>query len=88
MSELKPPKRACVLTLEMEADTHQEMVSALRNFMIQLDRKELGGSGVSGGYSSSHIYSLTVADQPTHDEFFEQLNAYLEASKKHEEPSP
>ena len=70
------PKRACRFELDLQADTRDELASALFNLATRIERGELS-TGVSGGYSSGCVYSLTESDRPTHAEYVEQLNAYL-----------
>lgn len=79
---MNPPKRACRLTLTLEADTRDEMASALENIAMQLDRGEMT-RGVSGGYSSGYVYEYTEAEHPTHDEYVAALNAYLAEKRSH-----
>jgi hypothetical protein len=70
------PHRACRFTLDIEADTRDDMVTALENIARQLDRGELT-KGVSGGYSSGYIYEYTESENPTHAEYVAALNAHL-----------
>ena len=74
------PKRACRFVLDLEADTRDDLATALYNIASQLERGELT-KGVSGGYSSGFIYELVENDGPTHDEWARNLRAYLDAKK-------
>jgi len=74
------PKRACRFVLDLEADTQQDIVSALISMAHQIERDEMT-QGVSGGYSSGYIYELTLRDRPTHSEWAANLRAYLDAKK-------
>lgn len=71
------PVRAVRLTLRIESDTRNDLVSALINFATQVDREEVT-TGVSGGYNSGWIYELLVDPAQTHEAYFQQLHAYLE----------
>ncbi len=70
------PTRAMRLTLKIEADTRNDLVSALMNFATQIDREEIT-TGVSGGYDSGCIYELLANPTQTHEAYFQQLHAYL-----------
>ena len=70
------PTRAICLTMKIEADTRDDLVSALMNFATQIDREEIT-TGVSGGYDSGYIYELLVDPTQTHEAYFQQLHAYL-----------
>lgn len=72
------PHRACRLTAKIEADTPHELACYLMHMAQQIERGQLS-NGVSGGPSSGAIYELTVADRPTHDEYFEEVRRYLAA---------
>jgi len=71
------PVRAVRLTLRIEADTRNDLVSALMNFATQVDREEVT-TGVSGGSNSGWVYELLVDPTQTHEAYFQQLDAYLE----------
>lgn len=80
MSDDKP-KRACVLTLKMEADTRADMASALFNIADLIERGELT-VGASGGVNSGAIYEYIESDKPTHEEYFIALQKYLDGKRK------
>lgn len=80
MTEPTKPQRACVFTTKIEADTRQEMVRALYFMAERLERGELT-VGVSGGYGSGCAYEYIEGEHPTHEEYFAQLHAYLDAKK-------
>lgn len=73
-----PPHRACRFVLDLQADTRRDLANALSNMADQIDRGEMG-RGVSGGYSTGYIYELIENDHPTHDEWYAELRAYLDA---------
>jgi hypothetical protein len=78
MNELKPPRRACRLVLDMQADDRKALAGALFNLAHQIETGQ-SSKGVSGGYSSGYIYELVENDQPSHDEWYKDLKSYLEA---------
>lgn len=78
---VRPPVRALRLTLELGADTRQDMVWALRNLAARVERDELAGNGVWGGATDGGIWELLTDPSMTHERFFAELNAYLDAKK-------
>jgi hypothetical protein len=80
MAEQHPPKRACRFVLDLQADTRQDLADALYNMASSIERGEMT-KGVSGGYSSGFTYELVENERPTHDEYVQQLNGYLQAQK-------
>jgi hypothetical protein len=73
------PKRAVQFRVEIQADSLDELAITLFNLQIMVDRREMSSHSVSGGYGSGYEHWLTVSDEPTHDEYVRQLNAWLEA---------
>ena len=78
---MTPPERAVRLTMKLTADDRQALANALYNIACQVERGEMT-TGVSGGCDSGFIYELIENDHPTHDEYFIQLRAYLDAKKE------
>lgn len=77
---IEAPHRACILTAKIEADTREEMVSALVHMAQQLERGELS-NGCSGGPGAGTIYDYVENGEPSHDEYFIRLRAYLAESR-------
>lgn len=76
------PERKVVFLLKVGADDRQSLANALWSIADQIERREINGpTGVSGGYDSGYIYEFREGDGPSHDEYFEQLNAHLEAQR-------
>lgn len=77
---MSSPRRAFVFTLELQADTRDDLISSLRHieFMIAADKLT---TGVSGGYNSGYTYKLDVDETITHDDYVAALNSYLAAKK-------
>jgi hypothetical protein len=73
----KGPQRACRLLLNLQADSREELAGALYNMASRIERGEMS-KGVSGGPSSGYIYELVEGEHPTHDDYFQQLTAYLD----------
>ncbi len=80
------PRRACRFVLDLEADTRDDLATALFNLASRMERGELT-QGVSGGYSSGYVYELSESDRPTHTEWAQNLRTYLDG-KKATAPSP
>ncbi|MEX3933335.1 hypothetical protein AB4Y32_16280 [Paraburkholderia phymatum] len=75
------PKRAVQFRVDIQADDMAALADTLLNLSIKADRGKLSEHSVSGGYDSGYEHWLTVSDEPTHDEYVRQLNAWLEARK-------
>lgn len=79
----KPPRRAVVLTAEIQADSREELASALFNLSNQLSAGELRGpSVISGGYSSGYILHITENEEQTHDAWAMQVQEFLAAKRE------
>lgn len=76
MSDKTKPRRAFVLKLEMQADTRDDLVQDLEQFAHQIDREEIS-VGVSGSPSGGSIYSLSVDESITHEQYVNAINAYI-----------
>lgn len=74
------PRRAFRLTLALEADTRSDLASALNSLAYEVDSDQLT-VGCSGSPSSGAIYELLRDPDMTHEKYFEELRAYLEAAK-------
>lgn len=80
----RPPRplRAYRLTLELGADTAQDMASALRNMAHRIEREDLGGCGTWGSPTDGANYELLTDPSMTHERYFADLHAYLDALDK------
>jgi hypothetical protein len=76
------PKRAVQFTLDLQADDINSLCSALFNLSNQIAARDMSRTCTSGGYDSGYTFRLSVSDGPTHDEYIQQLNAWLEAREK------
>jgi hypothetical protein len=73
------PKRAVQFRVEIGADNLDALAATLGHLSAQTYRGKLSSHSVSGGYDTGYEHWLTVSDEPTHEEYVKQLNAYLEA---------
>lgn len=76
------PQRACILIAKIEADTPDEMASALERLAVEVQLGEVNGTKLSGGYSSGYIVDYRNNEEPTHDEYFKQLQAHLDEKQR------
>lgn len=83
---MKAPERACRLQLDIQADTRDEMVQAIEYIATAIDRGEMS-TGCSGGVHSGWTYEYVERAGPTHEEYHQQLKAYL-AAKRAEKETP
>jgi hypothetical protein len=70
------PRRAYVLTLELQADSRDDLSAALRQLALEVDRDRIS-RGVWGGVSSGANYSLDIDESITHDLYFQHLEDFL-----------
>ncbi len=74
------PRRAYVFTVEIGADTRDDLCAALRQLEFEIAADMLT-HGVSGGYSSGYTYNLDVDETITHDRYMDDLHRYLDKTK-------
>jgi hypothetical protein len=74
------PMRAFRLTLKLDADTREGMAGALRSLADQVDRNELT-VGCYGSPSDGAIYELLSDPAMTHERYFAEMHAYLDAQR-------
>lgn len=72
------PKRAVQFRIEIGADSLEALATTLLNLAALADRGQLSSHSVSGGYESGYEHWLTVSNEPTHDDYVTQLNAWLQ----------
>jgi hypothetical protein len=82
----RSPVRALRLTMALEADTRAELVAALMNFALRVDRDEVT-AGCWGGPSDGAIYELLFDPDMTHDLYHQQLREYLQKGADCHPPS-
>ncbi|PRF79697.1 hypothetical protein C6Q12_04160 [Burkholderia multivorans] len=74
---IEAPKRAVQFEAVIQADTPQNLADALTDMAALIAAGEMPERSIGGGVFSSHRCSLTVAEHPTHEEYVEQLQAYV-----------
>ena len=70
------PKRAYQFTIEVGADTPKEMIWALEQIVRDIDRN-IDTRAVSGGPSSGWVIEPDHTPGKTHDQYIEELEAYI-----------
>lgn len=86
-SPVKAPERHLVMSLNLQADSWDEMHMALRDIQHrcyeQQDRAPLTGmSIVSGGCGSGHVLEVRVNQQQTAAQYRVDLSTYLSEQRK------
>lgn len=79
--KVEPPKRAIQFRVDIQADSEDGLARTLGGLAGRVLCQDLSGHSVSGGYDAGYEHWLTVSGRPTHDEYVEQLNAYLAARR-------
>lgn len=77
------PQRAHVFQCKIEGDTLEAVIGELRFFQQRLARGEIS-AGVMGGCTAGAIYAYRVNPDVTHESYFRDLDAWLEAEKTRE----
>lgn len=81
--EPTPPTRACTLELRLGADSRKEILASLRQIEYLIDTEQMT-EGCSGGVGSGYSYSYKEREEPTSEQYHEQLQAYLAARKEND----
>ena len=81
IGSVRPPVRALRLTLALEADTPEDMATALHNLAHRVERDQVT-EGCWGGPSDGAIYELLVDPDMTHDLYHQKLREYLNSRPK------
>jgi len=77
----RKPRRRIVFIAKIEADSWDRLGSELAHLSCEIDRGNLRGTSISGGYSSGHIIVASEDGSMDHDKWFSELNEYLEREK-------
>ncbi len=77
---LKGPYRAHSLIVSIGADTAKDLAWELRNMAANIERGEMT-VGTMGGGSVGSTYSYRIRPEQTHDRYFQEIDAWLEAEK-------
>ncbi len=75
------PHRAHELIIKIGADTKLDLINELNNFANRIARDELT-HGIIGGYGAGAIYSYRHDPNQTHELYFQQLSAILDAGRE------
>jgi len=75
--EIKPPERKCVIDINIEADSEEELMAHLEHVLFTFKTSGISRSSVSGGYSTGHIITYRVNENVTHESWTKALNEYL-----------
>lgn len=70
-------ERAHTLILKIGADTAKDLADHLRFIASDVERNEIT-VGTSGGPSCGYTYSYKTDPSMTHDEYFRQINEWLD----------
>ena len=70
------PHRACRLTIDIRADTRDELIHTLSDVARRVAVGDLT-IGACGGVSSGYIYHYSESDEPTPEEYRQLLREYL-----------
>lgn len=74
------PRRAYVVSVELGADTLEDLVWNLKHIAHEIEHE--GGTGtVSGSPSAGYTYRLTHDPTMTHDRYFQEVDRYLKWKK-------
>lgn len=87
MADPTKPERAHTLVVSIGADTALDLAWGLRHMADDIERERLT-VGCSGSPSVGSMYSYRVLPEQTHDLYFQQLNAWLEADAARASLSP
>jgi len=71
----KKPKRRVEMSLKVNADSIDELVSYLRNFAFEVSTGTR--TGVSGGHSTGAVYQIVEDESITHESWAVELEKYL-----------
>lgn len=79
------PRRRVVVTLDLGADSWDEVASALDQIAFEVAAGKMRGSACSGGPSSGYTWSANEDESVTHETYFEALDKYLSHVERLEE---
>ena len=84
---MKAPKRPYEMVMEIGSDSLEEMAHSLENIVYEIHCMiERGHSNphvtTSGSPDSGYSFSLVRTDTADHDEYFKQLEVFLDERKK------
>lgn len=69
------PRRRCVLTLKLGADTRERLIEELEGIARDIRRANLWGECAMGGHSAGYSLNVSEDETVTHDSYFEALKS-------------
>ncbi|AQQ34565.1 MULTISPECIES: hypothetical protein [Burkholderia cepacia complex] len=72
------PKRAVQFEAVIQADTPQNLADALTDMAALIAAGEMPVRSIGGGVYTTHDCTLVVSEHPTHEEYVELLQDYLQ----------
>ena len=78
---INEPQRRYMFTAVLGADDKDDLRAALHHILYELDTHDDTMQITSGGYSWGGHYELKFNADTTHDSYFAEVDAYLEAKK-------
>lgn len=61
------PRRRVTCTLELQADSMEDLIAALEDIARRIGMDDLARSGFSAGYNSAYNYRMDEDENITHD---------------------
>lgn len=81
------PHRGHELICKIGGDNAERVADELRSLAMRLERGEIT-QGCIGGSDVGSLYSYVHRPEMTHDKYFADLKAHLEAEKAKQQPPP
>ena len=82
MSEENKPRRSHIAHIKIEADTWDDVISALYSIAQAREIEGPALTSVSGGHSFSWIWEHDEDENITHDQYFAEMQAWLKDHKE------
>jgi len=81
---MNTPERQHTLLLKLSADSREELVAALTQIAIEVDRGQNAGVSVSAGPGYGYVMQTRLNPDMTHDKYFKDLEAHLDELHREE----
>ncbi len=82
---MKPPERAHVIALNLQADSLEEIRAALSSILFEMERGLVEGGTVSGSPSSGWTMGYWHNPEMTHEKYAQALDEWLKLRKAMED---
>lgn len=79
------PERHHEVAIRIGADTWKDVIAALHHLSFIFDSEGPGHDLTSGGYSFGMVAVDKTNGDATHDSYFEEVEAWIEARRKEKE---